>query len=101
MRRCSTHAGRFIGAQTRIMLEADEQDLMPDTEASRFSATAAKQASGCVCLIRFFRNRRSTSSTERLKSIFSLNIQADDNDEPFSLNALERYMLQAQLLTMP
>ena len=95
-----THAGRFIGAQTRIMLEADEQDSMPDTEAQPASVREQQQSKqvDVSALIRFFRNPAQYFFNRTLKVDLSLNIQADDNDEPFSLNALERYMLQAQLL---
>lgn len=49
-------------------------------------------------LIRFFRNPAQYFFNRSLKVDLGLNIQADDNDEPFSLNALERYKLQANLL---
>ncbi|WP_394147922.1 exodeoxyribonuclease V subunit gamma [Shewanella atlantica] len=49
-------------------------------------------------LIRFFRNPAQYFFNRTLKVDLGLNIQADDNDEPFSLNALERYKLQANLL---
>jgi exodeoxyribonuclease V gamma subunit len=49
-------------------------------------------------LIRFFRNPAQYFFNRTLKVDLGLNIQADDNDEPFSLNALERYKLQATLL---
>lgn len=95
-----THAGRFIGVQTRIMLEADEQDSVPDTEAQPASVHEQQQSKqvDVSALIRFFRNPAQYFFNRTLKVDLSLNIQADDNDEPFSLNALERYMLQAKLL---
>lgn len=95
-----THAGRFIGVQTRIMLEADEQDSVPDTEAQPASEHEQQQSKkvDVSALIRFFRNPAQYFFNRTLKVDLSLNIQADDNDEPFSLNALERYMLQAKLL---
>ncbi|MCU8010950.1 exodeoxyribonuclease V subunit gamma [Shewanella sp. SM74] len=89
-----THAGRFIGVQTRIMLDADEQDSVPDSEHEQ---QQSKQVD-VSALIRFFRNPAQYFFNRTLKVDLSLNIQADDNDEPFSLNALERYMLQAKLL---
>lgn len=97
-----THAGRFIGAQTRIMLDADEQDSVPVPEPepepdSEHEQQQSKQVD-VSALIRFFRNPAQYFFNRTLKVDLSLNIQADDNDEPFSLNALERYMLQAQLL---
>ncbi|ABV87739.1 exodeoxyribonuclease V subunit gamma [Shewanella pealeana] len=49
-------------------------------------------------LIRFFRNPAQYFFNRSLKVDLGLDIQADDNDEPFSLNALERYKLQATLL---
>lgn len=49
-------------------------------------------------LLRFYRNPGQFFFNRSLKVDLSLDIQADDNDEPFSLNALERYLLQAKLL---
>jgi exodeoxyribonuclease V gamma subunit len=49
-------------------------------------------------LIRFYRNPAQFFFNRSLKVDLSLNIQADDNDEPFSLNALERYLLQSRML---
>ncbi|NRD73880.1 exodeoxyribonuclease V subunit gamma [Shewanella sp. VB17] len=61
-----------------------------DTEADRELEVSA--------LIRFFRNPAQYFFNRSLKVDLGVNIQADDNDEPFSLNALERYKLQANLL---
>ncbi|MGL4713526.1 MAG: exodeoxyribonuclease V subunit gamma, partial [Shewanella sp.] len=101
-----THAGRFIGAQTRILLDADEPDSIPETEPASVLEQRhdpqhdpqQKRQVDVSALIRFFRNPAQYFFNRTLKVDLSLNIQADDNDEPFSLNALERYMLQAQLL---
>ena len=49
-------------------------------------------------LIRFFRNPAQFFFNRSLKLDLGLNIQADDNDEPFSLNPLSRYQLQALLI---
>jgi len=49
-------------------------------------------------LIRFYRNPAQFFFNRSLKVDLSLDIQADDNDEPFSLNALERYLLQSRML---
>ncbi|PKH56883.1 exodeoxyribonuclease V subunit gamma [Shewanella sp. Choline-02u-19] len=49
-------------------------------------------------LIRFFRNPAQYFFNRTLKVDLAINIRADDNDEPFSLNALERYKLQATLI---
>ncbi|MEZ9823129.1 exodeoxyribonuclease V subunit gamma [Shewanella sp. 10N.286.45.A1] len=49
-------------------------------------------------LIRFFRNPAQYFFNRTLKVDLSIDIQADDNDEPFSLNALERYKLQSTLI---
>ncbi|MGL5047538.1 MAG: exodeoxyribonuclease V subunit gamma, partial [Shewanella sp.] len=109
-----THAGRFIGAQTRILLDADEPDSIPETEPASVLEQLhdlqhdpqgdpqrdplQRRQVDVSALIRFFRNPAQYFFNHTLKVDLSLNIQADDNDEPFSLNALERYMLQAQLL---
>lgn len=49
-------------------------------------------------LIRFFRNPAQFFFNRSLKLDLGLNTQADDNDEPFSLNPLSRYQLQASLI---
>ncbi|QQX82222.1 exodeoxyribonuclease V subunit gamma [Shewanella sp. KX20019] len=49
-------------------------------------------------LIRFFRNPAQYFFNRTLKVDLSIEIRADDNDEPFSLNALERYKLQSTLI---
>ncbi|QYK07417.1 exodeoxyribonuclease V subunit gamma [Shewanella mangrovisoli] len=88
--------GRFIEAHTQIVLEdgaigdsETQQDIEPLGEAEHVDISA---------FIRFFRNPAQYFFNRTLKVDLNLNIQADDNDEPFSLNALERYLLQAQLL---
>ncbi|MCL1048131.1 exodeoxyribonuclease V subunit gamma [Shewanella abyssi] len=50
-------------------------------------------------LIRFFRNPAQYFFNRTLKVDLSIEIRADDNDEPFSLNALERYKLQSTLIS--
>ncbi|MGI2096929.1 exodeoxyribonuclease V subunit gamma [Shewanella glacialipiscicola] len=98
--KAGVHANRFIDAHTRIILEADEQDSVLETNAQAASQHEQQQSKqvDVSALIRFFRNPAQYFFNRTLKVDLSLNIQADDNDEPFSLNALERYMLQAQLL---
>ncbi|PTA50380.1 exodeoxyribonuclease V subunit gamma [Shewanella morhuae] len=98
--KAGVHASRFIDAHTRIILEADEQDSVLETNAQAASQHEQQQSKqvDVSALIRFFRNPAQYFFNRTLKVDLSLNIQADDNDEPFSLNALERYMLQAQLL---
>ncbi|WP_028764964.1 exodeoxyribonuclease V subunit gamma [Shewanella colwelliana] len=49
-------------------------------------------------LIRFFRNPAQYFFNRSLKLDLNLSIQADDNDEPFSLNPLSRYQLQSGLI---
>ncbi len=49
-------------------------------------------------LIRFYRNPAQYFFNRTLKLDLNLNIQADENDEPFSLNALSRYQLQSHLI---
>ncbi|MGL5360945.1 MAG: exodeoxyribonuclease V subunit gamma, partial [Shewanella sp.] len=48
--------------------------------------------------IRFFSHPAKYFFNRSLKVDLTLGIQADDNDEPFGLDALERYQLQSQLL---
>ena len=98
--KAGVNSGRFIDAHTRIILEADEQDSVLETNAQAASQHEQQQSKqvDVSALIRFFRNPAQYFFNRTLKVDLSLNIQADDNDEPFSLNALERYMLQAQLL---
>ncbi|GIU45169.1 RecBCD enzyme subunit RecC [Shewanella sairae] len=83
----SKHGKRFIGANSQILPFTDDSNAdqtVPELEVS--------------ALIRFFRNPAQYFFNRTLKVDLSLSIQADDNDEPFSLNALERYKLQAVLL---
>ncbi|MCK8045227.1 exodeoxyribonuclease V subunit gamma [Shewanella sp. 1CM18E] len=83
----SKHGKRFIGANSQILPFTDDSNAdqtIPELEVS--------------ALIRFFRNPAQYFFNRTLKVDLSLSIQADDNDEPFSLNALERYKLQAVLL---
>lgn len=49
-------------------------------------------------LIRFFRNPAQYFFNRTFKVDLSIDVRADDNDEPFSLNALERYKLQSVLI---
>ncbi len=86
------HRAQFIDAKTQIVLENDSVDenaarLLDEEDSVDISA-----------FIRFFRNPAQYFFNRTLKVDLNLNIQADDNDEPFSLNALERYLLQATLL---
>lgn len=68
------------------------------TQATELTDTLDSQELEISALIRFFRNPAQYFFNRALKVDLGLNIQADDNDEPFSLNALERYKLQANLL---
>ncbi|GIU26687.1 exodeoxyribonuclease V subunit gamma [Shewanella schlegeliana] len=78
------------------------------TQLQTFSENALDEAMDSIggeaeelelsALIRFFRNPAQYFFNRTLKVDLGLDIQADDNDEPFSLNALERYKLQATLL---
>lgn len=77
---------RFIEPSQKI--EQESLELAP-LEENELEVSA---------LIRFFRNPAQYFFNRSLKVDLGLNIQADDNDEPFSLNALERYKLQANLL---
>jgi len=77
---------RFIELGQKI---EQDSDLTASLEDNELEVSA---------LIRFFRNPAQYFFNRSLKVDLGLNIQADDNDEPFSLNALERYKLQANLL---
>ncbi|QLE85737.1 exodeoxyribonuclease V subunit gamma [Shewanella sp. Scap07] len=49
-------------------------------------------------LIRFFRNPAQYFFNRALKLDLNLNIQQDDNDEPFDINPLGRYQIQSTLI---
>ncbi|ABZ76422.1 exodeoxyribonuclease V, gamma subunit [Shewanella halifaxensis HAW-EB4] len=83
--KAQSHYKYFIGESTQLLPFSDETSL--DNSELELSA-----------LIRFFRNPAQYFFNRTLKVDLGLDIQADDNDEPFSLNALERYKLQAILL---
>ncbi|WP_299806804.1 exodeoxyribonuclease V subunit gamma [uncultured Shewanella sp.] len=83
----------FIGYHTQ--LQSFGQNALFDTLDGTTSQTEELELSA---LIRFFRNPAQYFFNRTLKVDLGLDIQADDNDEPFSLNALERYKLQATLL---
>jgi exodeoxyribonuclease V gamma subunit len=78
-------------------IEADHH-LKQDGVASPLTDPGEENALEVSALIRFFRNPAQYFFNRTLKVDLSLRIQADDNDEPFSLDALERYQLQAILL---
>ncbi|MCG9696532.1 exodeoxyribonuclease V subunit gamma [Shewanella sp. Isolate11] len=82
---------RFINQP--LVLEAEENAAGDDTRVD-----SAYEALELSALIRFFRNPAQYFFNRALKLDLSLNIQTDDNDEPFSLNALSRYQLQAELI---
>ncbi|QFU22590.1 exodeoxyribonuclease V subunit gamma [Shewanella eurypsychrophilus] len=82
-------AKRFIDAGLKITQAIDVSQLTDVLDDNELEVSA---------LIRFFRNPAQYFFNRTLKVDLSLNIQADDNDEPFSLNPLERYKLQASLL---
>ncbi|MCE9678826.1 exodeoxyribonuclease V subunit gamma [Shewanella sp. AS1] len=74
--------------------------LPTDTAADEasFDKAASLQELELSALIRFFRNPAQFFFNRALKLDLALDIQGDDNDEPFSLDALSRYQLQAQLI---
>jgi len=82
----------FINKTTEINIEKTEPSRQQD------SGTIEDEQLELSALIRFFRNPAQYFFNRTLKVDLGLNIQADDNDEPFSLNALERYKLQSTLL---
>ncbi|MCL1140354.1 exodeoxyribonuclease V subunit gamma [Shewanella pneumatophori] len=87
----NNHYKRFIDANSQILPFTDDSS----SEANTAVNVPELEVSA---LIRFFRNPAQYFFNRTLKVDLSLSIQADDNDEPFSLNALERYKLQAVLL---
>ncbi|ABE55631.1 exodeoxyribonuclease V, gamma subunit [Shewanella denitrificans OS217] len=94
-------SGRFLGPNQSLPQSILADSLWPQwhsdlEERAVFAATDAELE--LSALLRFFRNPSQFFFNRSLKVDLSLDIQADDNDEPFSLNALERYLLQAKLL---
>ncbi|MBB1269399.1 exodeoxyribonuclease V subunit gamma [Shewanella sp. SR44-3] len=94
-------SGRFLGPNQSLPQSILADSLWPQwhsdlEEKAVFAATDAELE--LSALLRFFRNPSQFFFNRSLKVDLSLDIQADDNDEPFSLNALERYLLQAKLL---
>ncbi|GIU14305.1 exodeoxyribonuclease V subunit gamma [Shewanella sp. MBTL60-007] len=83
----------FIGHHTQLL--PFSENAVGESIDSMGSNTEELELSA---LIRFFRNPAQYFFNRTLKVDLGLDIQADDNDEPFSLNALERYKLQATLL---
>ena len=80
---------RFLQKTTHINIQADVQGS---------EAFEAKDELDLSALVRFYRNPAQYFFNRTLKVDLRLDIQADDNDEPFSLNALSRYQLQSLLL---
>ncbi|WOT03740.1 exodeoxyribonuclease V subunit gamma [Shewanella youngdeokensis] len=81
----STTSNCFIDLATPLLLP-------PDTNSGELEEVELS------ALIRFFRNPAQYFFNRTLKVDLSININADDNDEPFSLNALDRYKLQSTLI---
>ncbi|EGM70035.1 exodeoxyribonuclease V subunit gamma [Shewanella sp. HN-41] len=81
---------RFINDDTQIR-SLDNLPIDADNTANMAHVDVS-------ALIRFFRNPAQYFFNRSLKVDLSIRIQADDNDEPFGLDALERYQLQAELL---
>ncbi|MCH1930123.1 exodeoxyribonuclease V subunit gamma [Shewanella sp. A25] len=81
---------RFIAPGSKIVLEDSQADSDYDANCDEFIDLSA--------FIRFFRNPAQYFFNRTLKVDLKLNIQADDNDEPFSLDGLQRYQLQAELI---
>lgn len=81
---------QFISNNTQIVLW-DSSSIEEDSPQNMTKVDVS-------ALIRFFRNPAQYFFNRTLKVDLNIQIQADDNDEPFGLNALERYQLQAELL---
>lgn len=69
---------------------------LPLSEAD--ADTTAEQIIELQALVRFFRNPAQYFFNRSLKLDLGLDLSADDNDEPFTLNALQRYQLQLLML---
>ncbi len=78
---------KFINHSLSLNSQSLNDDKSTDIDELELSA-----------LIRFFRNPAQYFFNRALKLDLGLDIQTDDNDEPFALDALARYKLQAQLI---
>ncbi|MCL1065463.1 exodeoxyribonuclease V subunit gamma [Shewanella olleyana] len=74
------------------------QPIDVDLQAEQADASSAQHTLELSALLRFFRSPAQFFLNRSLKVDFNLRIQADDNDEPFGLDSLERYKLQSALL---
>ncbi|WP_110457978.1 exodeoxyribonuclease V subunit gamma [Shewanella algidipiscicola] len=83
----ASHSSDAQGQQSRFIEHALKVNSEDDSREIELSA-----------LIRFYRNPAQYFFNRSLKLDLGLDIQADDNDEPFSLNPLSRYKLQAHLI---
>jgi len=81
---------RFFNPQKPILV------AQPDNTTN--SPVAGNTELELSALIRFFRNPAQFFFNRSLKVDLNLNLQADDNDEPFNLDGLGRYKLQASLI---
>lgn len=70
--------------------------ITPDVKIS--STQESVEELDLSALIRFYRNPSQYFFNRTLNLDLSINIDQDENDEPFTLNALERYKLQDSLL---
>ncbi|WP_025821436.1 exodeoxyribonuclease V subunit gamma [Shewanella marina] len=75
-----------------------EQAKFVDPQTSLEQFVELEQQIELSALIRFYRNPSQYFFNRTLKLDLALDIQADDNDEPFSLNALARYKLQFEMV---
>ncbi|WP_144206669.1 exodeoxyribonuclease V subunit gamma [Shewanella donghaensis] len=84
---------RFFNSAAPLDLSADDNLL-----EALSGQDLQMQVIEVSALLRFFRSPAQFFFNRSLKIDFNLRIQADDNDEPFNLDALERYKLQSALI---
>lgn len=92
---CPPNPSAANSAPSQRFIEKDAQIIFWD--AANSDASDIRQVD-VSAFIRFFSHPAKYFFNRSLKVDFTLRIQADDNDEPFGLDALERYQLQSQLL---
>lgn len=87
---------RFFNPQKPII--AEKNDPQSSNNANNHQHHDQSDELELSALIRFFRNPAQFFFNRSLKVDLNLNLQADDNDEPFSLDGLGRYKLQSNLI---
>ncbi|WP_282167228.1 exodeoxyribonuclease V subunit gamma [Shewanella japonica] len=89
----------FIAAKQTIDIDWQlEEAMSAQVTADVPNADIGRHTLELSALLRFYRSPAQFFLNRSLKVDFNLRIQADDNDEPFNLDSLERYKLQSSLL---